>query len=88
MTTTLPGAITEYVEASNAFDGDRLIAVFADDALGGGELRVQVVGQQAGQHLTGVDVVAFLYVDFGNWLGEVGRDPHLPIGNDHAGDLE
>jgi hypothetical protein len=30
---SLPTPITEYVEASNAFDGDRLIAAFADDAL-------------------------------------------------------
>jgi hypothetical protein len=30
---TLPKPITEYIEASNAFDGDRLIAAFADDAL-------------------------------------------------------
>ena len=33
MTQTLPKAITEYIEASNSFDGDRLIAAFADDAL-------------------------------------------------------
>jgi hypothetical protein len=33
MTPTLPTPITEYVEASNTFDGDRLIAAFADDAL-------------------------------------------------------
>jgi hypothetical protein len=33
MIMTLPKAITEYVEASNAFDGDRLAAVFADDAM-------------------------------------------------------
>jgi hypothetical protein len=33
MTPTLPTPITEYVEASNAFDADRLIAAFADDAL-------------------------------------------------------
>jgi hypothetical protein len=32
-TSTLPKPITEYVEASNAFDGDRLLASFADDAL-------------------------------------------------------
>jgi hypothetical protein len=32
MTETLPSAITEYIEASNSFDGDRLIAAFADDA--------------------------------------------------------
>jgi ketosteroid isomerase-like protein len=30
---TLPTAVREYVDASNAFDGDRLIAVFAEDAL-------------------------------------------------------
>jgi hypothetical protein len=28
----LPTAVTEYIEASNAFDGDRLAAAFADDA--------------------------------------------------------
>jgi hypothetical protein len=33
MTQTLPKPITEYIEASNTFDGDRLIAAFADDAL-------------------------------------------------------
>jgi hypothetical protein len=33
MTQTLPRPITEYIEASNTFDGDRLIAAFADDAL-------------------------------------------------------
>jgi hypothetical protein len=33
MTQTLPKPIIEYVEASNAFDGDRLIAAFADDAM-------------------------------------------------------
>jgi hypothetical protein len=33
MTPTLPTPIAEYVEASNAFDGDRLIAAFAGDAL-------------------------------------------------------
>jgi hypothetical protein len=33
MTQTLPKPITEYIEASNAFDGDRLIAAFADDAM-------------------------------------------------------
>jgi hypothetical protein len=33
MTQTLPKPIAEYIEASNTFDGDRLIAAFADDAL-------------------------------------------------------
>ncbi len=33
MTQTLPKAVTEYIEASNSFDGDRLVAAFADDAL-------------------------------------------------------
>ena len=33
MTQTLPKPITEYIEASNTFDGHRLIAAFADDAL-------------------------------------------------------
>ena len=33
MTQNLPHAVTEYIEASNAFDGDRLIAAFAADAL-------------------------------------------------------
>jgi hypothetical protein len=33
MTQTLPKPITEYIEASNTFDGDRLIAAFAADAL-------------------------------------------------------
>jgi hypothetical protein len=33
MTQTLPNPIAEYVEASNAFDGDRFIAAFADDAM-------------------------------------------------------
>jgi hypothetical protein len=33
VTQTLPKPITEYIEASNTFDGDRLIAAFADDAL-------------------------------------------------------
>jgi hypothetical protein len=33
MTSTLPRPVTEYIEASNTFDGDRLIAAFADDAL-------------------------------------------------------
>jgi hypothetical protein len=28
----MPAAVTEYIEASNAFDGDRLAGVFADDA--------------------------------------------------------
>jgi hypothetical protein len=32
MTGNLPAAVTEYVEASNTFDGDRLIAAFAADA--------------------------------------------------------
>lgn len=32
-TQALPKPITEYIEASNTFDGDRLIAAFADDAL-------------------------------------------------------
>jgi hypothetical protein len=32
-TKALPKPITEYIEASNTFDGDRLIAAFADDAL-------------------------------------------------------
>jgi hypothetical protein len=30
---TVPKPVREYIEASNAFDGDRLIAAFADDAL-------------------------------------------------------
>lgn len=29
----LPTAVTEYIEASNAFDGDRLAGAFTDDAL-------------------------------------------------------
>jgi exosome complex RNA-binding protein Csl4 len=33
LTQTLPTPITEYVEASNTFDGDRLIAAFAPDAM-------------------------------------------------------
>jgi hypothetical protein len=33
MTQTLPKPITEYIEATNTFDGDRLIAAFAEDAL-------------------------------------------------------
>jgi hypothetical protein len=33
MIQTLPKPITEYIEASNTFDGHRLIAAFADDAL-------------------------------------------------------
>lgn len=33
MTQSLPKPITEYIEASNTFDGERLIAAFADDAL-------------------------------------------------------
>jgi hypothetical protein len=33
MTKTVPTAISEYVAASNAFDGDRLIAAFAADAM-------------------------------------------------------
>lgn len=33
MTRTLPKPIAEYIEASNTFDGDRLIAAFADDAM-------------------------------------------------------
>ena len=33
MTQTLPKPITEYIEAANTLDGDRLIAAFADDAL-------------------------------------------------------
>lgn len=32
-TQALPKPITEYIEASNTFDGDRLIAAFAPDAL-------------------------------------------------------
>jgi hypothetical protein len=30
---TLPKPVTEYIEASNTFDGDRMIAAFSDDAL-------------------------------------------------------
>jgi ketosteroid isomerase-like protein len=30
---TLPKPVQEYIDASNAFDGERLIAAFADDAL-------------------------------------------------------
>ena len=33
MTTTLPTPVQGYITASNAFDGDALIAWFADDAL-------------------------------------------------------
>jgi hypothetical protein len=33
MTRSLPSPIAEYIEASNTFDGDRLIAAFAEDAL-------------------------------------------------------
>jgi hypothetical protein len=33
MPESLPLPIRQYVEASNAFDGDRLIAAFADDAM-------------------------------------------------------
>jgi hypothetical protein len=33
MDQNLPRPITEYIGASNTFDGDRLIAAFADDAL-------------------------------------------------------
>ena len=33
MTGTLPKPIAEYIEASNTFDGDRLIAAFANDAM-------------------------------------------------------
>jgi len=29
----VPVAVAEYIDASNAFDGERLIATFADDAL-------------------------------------------------------
>jgi hypothetical protein len=32
-TITTPRPVTEYIEASNAFDAERLIAAFADDAL-------------------------------------------------------
>jgi hypothetical protein len=31
MTQALPKPLTEYIEASNTFDGDRLIAAFAGD---------------------------------------------------------
>jgi hypothetical protein len=33
MTQPLPQPITEYIEASNAFDGPRMSAAFADDAM-------------------------------------------------------
>ncbi len=33
MTTTLPAPVERYIAAGNAFDGDAMIAVFADDAL-------------------------------------------------------
>jgi hypothetical protein len=33
MTETLPTAIIEYIEGSNTFDGERMTAAFADDAL-------------------------------------------------------
>jgi hypothetical protein len=33
MGVTLPTPVTEYIEASNTFDGERLIAAFAADAL-------------------------------------------------------
>jgi hypothetical protein len=32
-TATIPRPVTEYIEASNTFDGDRMIAAFAEDAL-------------------------------------------------------
>jgi hypothetical protein len=32
-TSTLPRPVSEYIEASNTFDGDRLIAAFAEDAM-------------------------------------------------------
>ena len=32
-TRTLPSPIVEYIEASNSFDGERLAAAFADDAM-------------------------------------------------------
>jgi hypothetical protein len=32
-TVTIPKPVTEYIEASNTFDADRLIAAFAEDAL-------------------------------------------------------
>jgi hypothetical protein len=32
-TVTIPRPVTEYIEASNAFDGDRMIAAFAENAL-------------------------------------------------------
>src|ERR1700737_458385 len=34
MSSTLPAAVQGYIAASNAFDGDALIAWFADDAVG------------------------------------------------------
>jgi hypothetical protein len=33
MSTTVPGPVQAYIDASNAFDGDALIATFAGDAL-------------------------------------------------------
>ena len=33
MTQSLPKPIAEYIEASNTFDGDRMIAAFAEDAM-------------------------------------------------------
>jgi hypothetical protein len=33
MTQSLPTPIAEYIEATNTFDGDRMIAAFADDAI-------------------------------------------------------
>src|SRR5277367_212747 len=32
-TVTIPRPVSEYIEASNTFDGDRMIAAFAEDAL-------------------------------------------------------
>jgi hypothetical protein len=67
MTESLPSAVTEYIEASNTFDGDRLIAAFADDALvndarrefwGAGAIRTwadrEIIGDKVTMDVTGV----------------------------------
>jgi hypothetical protein len=69
MAATLPTPVTEYIEASNAFDGERLISAFADDALVSDARRefwgVDSIKRWSDREwataLDGAQVVSFLY---------------------------
>jgi hypothetical protein len=66
MTTTLPKPIQDYIDAGNRYDGDALIAAFADDALVNDNRRefwgVEAIRRWADQEIIGDERISTMFV--------------------------